>query len=284
MAIRTGIIKYNLNDRKRTHTGKPRQFDIPKLVSLINSDEIQERVKNGDITGYYGHWPRIKFGMNPREGGVVDGKVVNLEPCHKTIYLKAYDDGTIEHEEEFLDNDPGMKAEKLLEGKMGGFSSAISLVNGMYQFFGFDFVHAPNYSGNRPYALDDADAEESNPFGVLILDDIEDADKLIFEREYLLDQIDDLKQANGVLIENNTLLTDSIESLSDQNDWLIQETVDLKLKIEETEKDAVFDSVTLDDAIAEAEKFKTQKILDATEPSNEPKDSPESEYIKTVFG
>lgn len=282
--MKSGIIKFNLNDRKRVHTGKPRNFDIRKVVSLLNSPEMQEKVRNGDITGYYGHWPRLKFGLNPREGGVLDGKVVNLEPSHKTIHLKAFDDGTIEHEVEFMDNDGGRKAKSLMEKKLGGFSSVFNAVGGGYTFHGFDFVHSPNYSGNRPYVLDDAeDDSDYNPYGVLLLDDMEERDKLAFEREYLLDCIDNLTVANNLLTENNTLLTDSLESLNNQNEDLIQETVDLKIKLENKNKEPVFDAVTLDDAVAEANKFKAGEVMSDETPQELVEDSFETEYIKGMF-
>lgn len=98
----TPIIRYNLKERMRRFNGSPRNFDIPRLVANINSQAMQERVKLGDLHGYYGHWARTKFGAEPKEGGVVDGKIVNLEPCFRTIYLKAYDDAQSNIKQNFL--------------------------------------------------------------------------------------------------------------------------------------------------------------------------------------
>lgn len=157
--MKTDVIRYNLAERGRTYRGKPRNFDIPRIVAAINSGACQEKVKHRDMLGYYGHWPRVKFGMNPAEGGVVDGKAVRVEPAIVTTYLKALDDGTIEHQEEFLDNDAGRLAYNLYKSKTGGFSSAIDEYqrNGP-EFYGFDYVLEPNYSTNRGYdiALDSA--------------------------------------------------------------------------------------------------------------------------------
>lgn len=152
--MKTDIIRYNLTDRGRTYRGKPRNFDIPRIVAAINSGPCQEKVKHRDMLGYYGHWPRVKFGMNPAEGGVVDGKAVRVEPAIVTTYLKALDDGTIEHQEEFLDNDAGKLAYNLYKSKAGGFSSAIDEYkrNGP-EFYGFDYVLEPNYSTNRGYDI-----------------------------------------------------------------------------------------------------------------------------------
>src|SRR5258708_18352055 len=157
--MKTEIIRYNLTERGRTYRGKERSFDIPRIVAAINSGACQEKVKHRDMLGYYGHWPRVKFGMNPAEGGVVDGKAVRVEPAIVTTYLKALDDGTVEHQEEFLDNDAGKLAYNLYKSKAGGFSSAIDeFRRSGPEFYGFDYVLEPNYSTNRGYdiALDSA--------------------------------------------------------------------------------------------------------------------------------
>ncbi|NDI85085.1 hypothetical protein [Undibacterium crateris] len=147
----TGIIKYNLKDRGRKFRGKERNFDIPAIVRAINSGATQEKVKHRDMFGYYGHWPRIKFGLNPAEGGIVDGRHVSIEPAMVTIHLKAYDDGTIEHEAEFLDTNSGNLAQRLFARKTGGFSSAIDELKP--EFYGFDYVLEPNFTTNRGYEL-----------------------------------------------------------------------------------------------------------------------------------
>lgn len=151
----TPIIRFNLKERMRQFSGKERKFDIPKLVKIINSEHVQERVRLGDLNGFYGHHARIQFGAEPQEGGIVDGKYVHLEPCCRTIYLKAYDDGTVEHQQEFFATELGSKAWQRLQDKSGGFSSVISMKNGG-DFHGFDYVNEPNFSANRPYTLDSA--------------------------------------------------------------------------------------------------------------------------------
>jgi hypothetical protein len=167
--MRTGVIQYNLNDRGRELTGKPRQFNIGKVAAFINGARTQERIQKRDMFGYYGHWPRVKFGMMPPEGGIYQGKLVKLEPAISTVHLKAFPDGTIEHEEEFLETDAGRTAQKMFESKKGGFSSALSEVEG--RFFGFDYVNEPNFDDNRGYVLDAATDD-----GGAILDDAVIAD------------------------------------------------------------------------------------------------------------
>ncbi len=157
--MRTGIIRYNLADRGRAVRGVDRNFDLASAARLINSPDVQERVRHGDLLGYFGHWPRQKFGLNPAEGGVVDGQAVAVAPALRTVSIKASPDGWVEHEAEFLDTVPGKIAARMFASKAGGFSSAIysgrtigskSVPTG---FYGFDYVLEPNYSGNRGYAL-----------------------------------------------------------------------------------------------------------------------------------
>ena len=179
MGIKTGRIKYNVNNRGRAFRGKDRHFDTTALAKLVNGGACQERVAKGDMLGYYGHWPRVKFGMEPIEGGIVGGKAVAIEPAIRTTFLKAYDDGTIEHESEFLETEPGKAAARLFLSKAGGFSSAIDApkrgnVNVPSAFYGFDYVLEPNYTTNRGYMLDSVNGEDG-----LILDQVAEYNAMI---------------------------------------------------------------------------------------------------------
>lgn len=186
MGRKTGIIKFNLADRMRKHRGQERNFDIEAAVRLINSGSVQERVKHGDMVGYFGHWPRVKFGLDPDEGGFLDGKQVSLEPAIRTVLLKAYPDGTVEHEQEFLDTASGKVADRVHGSKAYGFSSAMdsrrlggkTVPTG---FFGFDLVREPNYTANRGYAM----ALD----GVMDQEDVLDA---VAERDALFDEVNKL--------------------------------------------------------------------------------------------
>ena len=157
--MKTGIIKFNVHKRGRQHRGQERKFDAVALADVVNGGEVQERVKNRDLVGYFGHWPRVMFGMNPGEGGIYDGRQITLEPAITTTVLRASLDGTIEHEAEFLDTAPGRTAKRLFSSKAGGFSSAINCreIAGKdvpVGFYGFDYVMEPNFTENRGYALD----------------------------------------------------------------------------------------------------------------------------------
>lgn len=125
-SMRTGTIRYNITDRNRKYVGQPRNFNVPKVVALINSGAVQELVTKGDLYGYLGHGVRKEYGLMPNELGVAtcaDGqiKLTPIDPCLRTISIKAYEDGTIEHEAEFLDNHLGRTAWQWHTNKVGGF-------------------------------------------------------------------------------------------------------------------------------------------------------------------
>lgn len=210
--MKTELIKYNLKERGRKHRGQERNFDIPRIAATINSRETQERVKNRDMLGYYGHWSRIKFGMNPQEGKIDSGQVIHVEPAIVTTHLKAFPDGTIEHQAEFLPTKSGELAAKLFAGKAGGFSSAIDTLKP--EFHGFDYVLEPNYTTNRGYTFDSVC--EGGLCGALTLDEVETA---VYEeqmagmmrlvngfdefKQFAMDAIDSLQKENKAEQEKN---------------------------------------------------------------------------------
>ena len=147
--METGVIKYNLNERKRSLTGQDRQFDVKKVAGFINSQKFQESVKHRDVFGYFGHWVRQKFGLKPNEVVVDKGQLIPIEPAIVTTEIKAYNNGDIEHKVRFLDTPTGKIAKSMYESQTGGFSSVIDPMTG--EFYGFDFVNSPNYSTNRGY-------------------------------------------------------------------------------------------------------------------------------------
>jgi len=158
MSKRTGVIRYNLNDTGRTYTGQPRKIDIDAAMRLLNGPALQESIRKGDVVGYIGHQYREKFGLDVPETVIVDGKEVVLEPGVRTIYIKCYPNGDVEHEQEFLNSAPGRVGQRLWDSKAYGFSSAIYApeeggVRVPKGYFGMDLVRAPNYDNNRGYAV-----------------------------------------------------------------------------------------------------------------------------------
>jgi hypothetical protein len=148
------MITYSLKDRGRKHRGQERDFNIKALCDSINGPATQEKIKTRAMLGYFGHKPRILFGMDAVESGVIAGKYNEIEPAIVTTYLEAFPDGTIKHQTEFLDSLPGKRAARMFSNRIGGFSSAIDQLKN--EFYGFDYVLDPNFSTNRGFALDSA--------------------------------------------------------------------------------------------------------------------------------
>lgn len=124
--MRTGTIRYNITDRGRKYVGQARQFDVAKVVAIINGGAVQELVNKGDMFGYLGHGVRADFGLLPDESVVTPTKdggtqFTPIDPCCRTVRIKAYPDGTIEHEAEFIDNKLGHTAWEWFQNKIGGF-------------------------------------------------------------------------------------------------------------------------------------------------------------------
>ncbi|PKF35574.1 hypothetical protein [Acinetobacter proteolyticus] len=201
-------IRYNLNERGRTHRGVERNFNIPEIVAAINSPECQEMVKTRAMLGYLGHWVRIRFGLEPSEGGIAEGKIHNIEPAFVTTYLEAFPNGDVVHQTEFLNNPTGLIAWRMHDSKVGGFSSVIDEAKRI--FYGFDWVNDPNYSTNRGYAL----ALDSVNNGAMSLDDVVAA------------ELSDRTEAMNILLERSEyrekIALDSAARLSEENDQLLE--------------------------------------------------------------
>ena len=210
MTISTPMIQYSLKDRGRKHTGQVRNFNTKLICDAINSPACQEMVSSRGMIGYYGHFPRVRFGMMPSEGGMDGGKYVPVDPAFVTTHLSATPDGTIRHQAEFLDTAAGLVAAKAWNSMVGGFSSAID--EAKPQFFGFDYVLQPNYLGNsfRGVVLDDV---MGGKFGELTYDDI-----------YAAEQ-DEQKQAMVVLLDSlereRNVSSETIERLQQENEQML---------------------------------------------------------------
>ncbi|WP_062359782.1 hypothetical protein [Vreelandella aquamarina] len=209
------LIKYNLKDRGRQHRGVERHFDIPAIVASINGPATQERVQTRGMLGYFGHWPRVRFGMEPAEGGLAEGKAHAIEPAVVTTHLKAYDDGTIEHQTEFLDTATGQLASRMYANRVGGFSTAIDPRKP--ELYGFDWVNDPNYSTNRGYDL----VLDSVTSGEMTFDDVLSAEHA--------EQVDAMNRLFEMMEANLRLAMDSATRFEHEN----SELLDLLSKREE---------------------------------------------------
>jgi hypothetical protein len=213
----TKMITYNVHDRGRKETGQARCFDTAALARLVNGKAMQESVKLGDVQGYFGHWPRVKFGMQTQEGGVLDGKAVSLPLAVRCTHLSCDNEGNITHQHEFLDTHEGRLASSLYDSNTGGFSSAIDAVPRTNPsiptaFYGFDFVLAPNYSGNRGHraVLDGVSSQESE------------------EREDMMALLDAVAEESSIALSmfdalqaQHALALETLDRVSRDNDLLI---------------------------------------------------------------
>lgn len=224
MGKRTGVIRYNLNDTGRTFTGQPRKIDIEAAMRLLNGEALQEAIQKGDIVGYIGHQYREKYGLDVPETVIVDGKEVVLEPGVRTIHIKCFPTGDVEHEQEFLDTASGRVGQRLWESKAYGFSSAIYApeeggLRVPKGYFGMDLVRAPNYDNNRGYAVM---LDSASPGAFAVVDTfaadsaalLDSVDTMIKESDALAASISNsyLEQckANDELIEQNAVLLERL--------------------------------------------------------------------------
>lgn len=294
----TGKIRYNVQERGRKHNGQDRKFDLPALAALINSPAVQEQVEHGDLLGYYGHWMRMKFGLNPPESLVLDGKVVRIEPAVRTKYLRCDDEGNIEHDTEFLDTESGKMAERLFDSKAGGFSSAIFAKPGGFldvptKFAGFDYVFEPNFTDNRGYLLDSVDVPATTD--ELIFDSVMadlNQSHAAFNTIY-----DSLRSDNAVAAETIARLSETLSKMDEEREELL--SICAKHGTVTAGGIAVLDSASAghvapmiinrratDAFIKSGAAFMTGKLVEFEKDPNakEGDKDPSAEYIKAHFG
>lgn len=220
MGLRTEIIRYNIHDRGRKYTGTPRQYHHEKLLRVINGDEVQEMVAKRDMYGYLGHDIRREFGLYPPEAAISGGKLIPLEPAFVTVHLKMLDDGTIEHQEQFLDTPLGIKAQEWYEKKMGGFSSVIApSEENPTMCYGHDYVLAPNNAHNRGFVMDST--KDYNRLTSKQKLAVEQARRM--EQAAVMDALIQTAQAIPVMHKQHNQLLATIESLSVQLDTVQRE-------------------------------------------------------------
>lgn len=282
--MKTGRITYNVHERGRKHRGVDRLFDTVALARLINSPDVQERVKLGDMLGYYGHWPRMAFGMATQEVGMVKGRVVPLPIATRTTFLQADNQGNITHESEFLDNDWGREAAAAFKSKAGGFSSAIDAVPRSQphlatDFHGFDYVLEPNYTTNRGHLalLDGVEVEEE--LGVLALLDAVMADSaaIVSHKNALFDS----------LMAQHQLTLDALERVGRENDLLIG-----RLASSQGAAGALLDSVGMPGEAAmrsrpapDFERYRDLPLVGLQAPAKTERDeSPEANMLRRQYG
>lgn len=278
--MKTEILKYNLFDRGRKHTGQDRSnVDVHAMIKRINDNDTQEMVNTGSLLGYYGHQIRQRFGMRPPETAMIDGQKITLEPALKTIYLKAFPDGTVEHQAEFLNNESGNFAAKQYKANIGGFSTAVSyLQNGLKlipRFFaGFDYVFQPNYATNigngvlldglycdAEHALFDS-LENTNPLQAQLIQALDSA---------IVQNYDHIHQINALAQQNEHALQVIADDLAQQQQVSKQQRyAAIKAKCEQDEFDSMLGhTCSFNDALAQSNAFLTANLPKKSQDAND---------------
>ncbi|MEY2864567.1 MAG: hypothetical protein RLY58_2274 [Pseudomonadota bacterium] len=287
-ARKTKLIKYNIKERGYKHNGQSRNnVDVQSMVDRINGAQTQELVDKGVLYGYYGHDIRKRFGMVPPETAIVDGKKIMLEPALRTVMIKAYSNGDVEHIQEFLDNDSGEFARRQYVAKIGGFSSAqnynkYSSPLAVTGFYGMDYATQTNYATNvgdgqlfdglvmpddyeAPMfdSLAELPIHESNQ--IMMLDSlIAQTYDMIKGQIYLSNALFDSQDALGHALQQQQALADKkarYEALRAKRD--LQRVDDLRFTVR------AFDSIE-----AEAEQFLAKKISNEREALEAAKQAP----------
>lgn len=235
-------ITYSLRDRGRRYTGVDRDFNIPAVVKHINGPEVQEKVANRELLGYYGHGVRQLIGLDPAESFVSKGQYNEVEPAIVTTRVRAENDGTIIHKTEFLPTGSGEKAAKAWSAKVGGFSSAID--GNSWKFYGFDYVFNPNYAKNRGFLFDSATGG-----GMMAEGDLEDLIEAVRQEDYqMLSAILDKAQSE------NQMLRSALSHAEHD----IEDLMSTVMRLEKQ------NGVMLDSASIERDGFAPAMVLDAS--------------------
>lgn len=234
MGIKTDIIRYNLHDRQRKHFGVDRHFNITKLMKIINSAAVQEMVKKRDLMGYLGHDVRREFGLQPPEMALNGTQFIPIEPAFVTTHVRMFDDGTIEHQAQFLDTPLGKKAQEWHMAKMGGFSSVIAPTEqNPTDFYGFDYVLSPNFHGNRGYAVMDSTRYEQELNRLTSKQKLHEIQARQMEQRAVMDALFQAARNVPELAKQNAQLVATIESLSAQIDDIARERDDFQAAYDE---------------------------------------------------
>jgi hypothetical protein len=145
---------FNLKDHGRSD-GNGRNYLVDSVKRVIDSDFYKERLKLGELYGYFGHSLRqLSNKMDLDEVTVIEyqGKPVVIEsvPSNRTIFFDVSNEGIVTHKQEILDTPAGRAVKAMRDAGVGGWSWAVKGVPTALgaiakSFHGFDFVKHPSY-------------------------------------------------------------------------------------------------------------------------------------------
>lgn len=152
--LETVTDSFNLKDHGRSD-GNGRGYLVDSVKRVINSDFYKERLKLGELYGYFGHSLRqMADKMDLDEVTVIQykGKPVVIEsvPSNRTVFFDVTPDGIVTHTQEILDTPAGRAVKAMRDAGVGGWSWAVKGVPTAMgaiarSFHGFDFVKHPSY-------------------------------------------------------------------------------------------------------------------------------------------
>lgn len=159
---KTQTITYNILDHKSVNDHVKRKYDVAEAQMLFNSPKIREKLRQRELTGFMSHTIRQLSGdsadflyidKNQKNKKI---EVMLNEPSNVTIALDLEDNGDLTHTQEILDTESGAMVTKLINEKIGGWSWWIHGIDGgqdfvssITNFYGFDYVSAPAFKGNK---------------------------------------------------------------------------------------------------------------------------------------
>ena len=124
--------------------GTPRNYNPEKYQKMVENKETQTHIANGYALGTFTHDFRdINGNLKSMDN---NGKPVI--PICKTLEMTFNKkDKIVYHKQRVTNNPLGLEVQTLIKNGIGGFSSAHNLNTG--KFYGFDYVHYPNFTTNR---------------------------------------------------------------------------------------------------------------------------------------
>ncbi|HAV1601583.1 TPA: head processing protein [Enterobacter hormaechei subsp. xiangfangensis] len=159
-SLRTVTDRFSLVDLYRQHTTQNgRNYLIDAVASVITRPDTQERMKLGELYGYYGHGRREQHYNKTGSIRLPETSVIMVEgapvivdnvPSNRTVDISVSEDGIVTHTQEILDTPTGQIVDGMERSQAGGWSWATkggtqggrAIVR---EFAGFDFVTIPNF-------------------------------------------------------------------------------------------------------------------------------------------
>lgn len=145
---------FNLKDHGRSD-GNNRNYLVESVKAILNNPFTKERLKLGELYGYFGHNRREMAGkleLNETEIIYRDSKPVVIDniPACRTIDISVDDQGIVTYKQEILDTPSGRAVKALVDAGVGGWSwvtGGVQTIKGVIakSFHGFDYVKHPSY-------------------------------------------------------------------------------------------------------------------------------------------